>query len=110
MANASTFPDPSFTSDDAESRREANQRLTAFTFGFAFRLGVQVVFLVLWTLFGHTDTGLLSVPVAASSTMAAGVAGAGALRRLQVLGRVGTGRSLECDESRLERRTVRGKS
>lgn len=51
-------------------------RAQAFTFGFAFMLGVQIVLLVLWTVFGHTDAGLLSIPVAASSTVAAGVTGA----------------------------------
>lgn len=51
-------------------------RAQAFTFGFALMLGVQIVLLVLWTVFGHTDAGLLSIPVAASSTVAAGVTGA----------------------------------
>jgi len=51
-------------------------RAQAFTFGFAFMLGVQVVLLVLWTLFGHIDSGVLSIPIAASSTIAAGVTGA----------------------------------
>ncbi len=46
-------------------------------------LALQVVMIILYVLFGHTDTGLLSVPVAASSTIAAGVTGV--VLRYQIL-------------------------
>ncbi len=55
----------------------------AFSFGFWSMLAVQVILLLLWVFFGHLDTGLLSIPVAASSTIAAGTTGA--VIRYQIL-------------------------
>jgi len=65
-----------------------DERLTsiqsqAFSFGFWSMLAVQVILLLLWVAFGHLDTGLLSIPVAASSTIAAGTTGA--VIRYQIL-------------------------
>ena len=73
---AKTAEGKAFFEQARKDERLIAMRAQAFTFGFAFMLGVQVLLLILWTLFGHTDTGLLSIPVAASSTMAAGVTGA----------------------------------
>ena len=55
--------------------RLAAIRARAFIFGFGAMMGVQVVMLVLWTLTSG-DLHFLTIPVAASSTIAAGVTGA----------------------------------
>jgi len=66
-----------------KDERLVTMRARAFTFGFTVMLALQVVLIVLYVAFGHTDTGLLSVPVAASSTIATGVTGA--VLRYQIL-------------------------
>lgn len=66
-----------------KDERLVAMRAKAFTFGFTVMLALQVVMIVLYVLFGHTDTGLLSVPVTASSTIAVGVTGV--VLRYQIL-------------------------
>ena len=51
-------------------------RTEAFTYGFVAMLIVQVVLIVLWTGFGATVDHILSIPVAATVTMAAGISAA----------------------------------
>ena len=64
MKTPSTFTDPSFTADDAESRCEINQRLTAFgaTVG-AIALAMQHIFIEVhlhgWPSIALTVTSLL---------------------------------------------------
>ena len=58
-------------------------RSQALAVGFAAMLGVQVILLVLWAMFSQTGFGLLTISVAASSTIAAGVAGS--VIRYQIL-------------------------
>lgn len=65
-----------FLAQARTDERLSTMRSQAFTYGFATMLGTQVVLLLLWTVLGQADGGWLSIPVAASSTIAAGVAGA----------------------------------
>jgi hypothetical protein len=51
-------------------------RTEAFTYGFAAMLIVQVLLIVLWTGFGESVDHILSIPVAATVTMAAGISAA----------------------------------
>lgn len=51
-------------------------RSEAFTWGFAAMLALQAVLLLVWSLTQPVSTGLLSVPVVASLTIAAGVTSA----------------------------------
>ena len=58
-------------------------RSQSFAFGFAAMMLFQVLLIVLSVVFGHLETELLSVPVVAPATIAAGVTGAAL--RFQIL-------------------------
>ena len=58
-------------------------RAESFTWGFAAMIGFQVVLLVAYMMLQGVDTHVMSIPVAATSTIAAGVTGA-TLRQLNL--------------------------
>jgi len=58
-------------------------RLKAFTTGFFAMLGMQVILLIAWMILGHSDAGILTIPVIAPATIAAGVTGT--VLRYQIL-------------------------
>lgn len=72
-----------FTEHAAHDERIIIIRSQSFAFGFTAMMLFQVLLIVLSVVFGHLDTELLSVPVIAPATIAAGITGA--LLRFQFL-------------------------
>ncbi len=72
-----------FTEHAAHDERIIIIRSQSFAFGFAAMMLFQVLLIVLSVVFGHLETELLSVPVVAPATIAAGVTGA--VLRFQIL-------------------------